>query len=81
MYILFCYFIEVNLNFFCEKHGKNGRDAHFSVVSKFVQQASLKKRLICSADVVEAIVEGQKLANQNRLLEGERTNKYIKSKK
>ena len=63
---------QVNLNFFVEKHGKNNRDAHFSMVSKFVKQESLKKRLISSKDVVNAIKNGQKLANENRCLNGVR---------
>ena len=48
-----------------EHHGKNARDAHFSNVSKFVEQYSLKKRLTCSQDVVDAINPGQMQANEN----------------
>lgn len=65
---------KVNINFFCEKHGKNSRDAHFSMVSKFVDYASLsfdrinKTRLINSEDIVSAIVEGQKRANENKIV-------------
>ena len=59
----------MNLNFFCEKHGKNARDAHFSMVSRFIEQESLQRRLICSEDVANAIVKGQKQANENRSLQ------------
>lgn len=64
-FINFCFFIQVNLNYFAEKHGKNSRDAHFSCISKFVQAASLRERLTCSDDIVDAIEEGQRRANQN----------------
>ena len=56
----------MNLNFFCEKHGKSARDAHFSMVSKFVQAESLRKRLTSSKDVADAIENGQKKANENK---------------
>lgn len=58
--------ILVNLNFFCEKHGKNLRDTHFSSVSKFVKEESLVKKLECSQDIVDAIEKRQKIANDNK---------------
>ena len=56
----------VNLNFFCERHGKNGRDSHFSRISAFVSAESLIKRLSCTQDVVDAIQKRQNMANQNQ---------------
>ena len=61
------------MNFFCEKHGKNQRDAHFSQLAKFINDASMQRALISTEDLVKAIENGQKLANQNRLLDGNRT--------
>ncbi|CAF0988080.1 unnamed protein product [Brachionus calyciflorus] len=58
--------IQVCLNFFCEKHGKNGRDQHFSLVSNFIKQESLVKKLTCSKDIVDAIHKHQTLANEHR---------------
>jgi hypothetical protein len=60
--------IQVNYNFFGEKHGKSGRDEHFSNVERFVQAYSLKKRLVNSHDIVEAIMEGQKNANDGSMI-------------
>jgi hypothetical protein len=60
----------VNLNFFVEKHGKNSRDAHFSCLSNFIKSQSLIKRLETSADVVNAIHQGQVKSNQNRAFKG-----------
>lgn len=58
--------ITTSMNFFCEKHGKSMRDAHFSMVTKFINDASMQKKLICTNDVVKAIENGQLLANENR---------------
>ena len=55
----------VNLNFFAEKHGKNGRDAHFSSVSRFINSESLVRKLVSSQDIVDAIISRQELANLN----------------
>ena len=60
------------MNFFCEKHGKSMRDAHFSMLSKFIHDASMQKRLISTNDIKNAIENGQLLANQNRLHDGKR---------
>lgn len=60
------------MNFFCEKHGKSMRDAHFSMLAKFITDASMQKRLICTDDIKKAIENGQLLANQNRLRDGNR---------
>jgi hypothetical protein len=35
------------------------------MVSKFVQAESLVKKLTCSADIVEAIIKRQNMANEN----------------
>ncbi len=58
-------FFSVNLNYFAEKHGKNGRDAHFSNLARFVKSESLVRKLICSQDIVDAIIYRQKMANEN----------------
>lgn len=55
------------MNFFGDHHGKNARDAHFSHVSRFVENYSLKQRLTCSQDIVDAIYLGQRLANENSI--------------
>lgn len=53
------------MNYFCEKHGKNLRDAHFSCISRFITSESLRKRLCSTGDIVNAISEGQRIANEN----------------
>ncbi len=57
--------IIVSLNFFCEKHGKNSRDQHFSLVSNFIKQESMVKKLCSSQDICDAIEKGQFRANLN----------------
>jgi len=66
----------VSLNYFCEKHGKNSRDQHFSTVSNFIEQESLVKKLCSSQDICDAIVKGQLHANLNnaRISSLQRTN-------
>ncbi len=68
--------IKVSLNYFCEKHGKNSRDQHFSTVSNFIEQESLVKKLCSSQDICDAIVKGQLHANLNnaRISSLQRTN-------
>ncbi|CAF0939039.1 unnamed protein product [Brachionus calyciflorus] len=58
--------IMVKYNIFGEKHGKNRRDQHFSVISNFVRQASLEKMLCSSQDIVDAIHKQQSLSNEYR---------------
>ena len=55
----------VNLNFFCEKHGKNLRDSHFSNIAQFLSRDSYRDKLSSTSDIVEAIHRGQKIANEN----------------
>lgn len=57
----------MNVNFFCEKHGKNNRDAHFSNISKFVKSESLVKKLETSQDLVDAIIKRQSIANDEKI--------------
>jgi len=57
--------IKVSLNFFCEKHGKNSRDQHFSIVSNFLQQESMVKKLCSSQDICDAIEKRQLFSNLN----------------
>ncbi len=57
--------IEVSFNLFCEKHGKNSRDQHFSCVSHFVKNESMVKQLTSSKDICDAIERQQMLANLN----------------
>ena len=58
--------IEVSFNLFCEKHGKNSRDQHFSVVSNFIQQEAFIKKLCSSQDICEAIEKHQRFANLDK---------------
>ena len=53
---------DVSLNFFCEKHGKNSRDQHFSAVSHFIERESFVKRLTSSSDICNAIKNQQDIA-------------------
>ena len=53
------------MNFFCEKHGKNGRDSHFSQISRFVSDESLVRKLSSTDDVKDAITKRQASANLN----------------
>lgn len=56
----------MNLNYFCDKHGKNNRDTHFSHISRFIKKEELTNRALKSSqDIVDAIIKGQNLANQN----------------
>jgi len=57
--------IEVSYNLFCEKHGKNSRDQHFSCVSQFIYNESMVKQLTSSKDICDAIERQQRLANIN----------------
>jgi hypothetical protein len=59
--------ILVNWNFFVEKHGKNQRDQHFSVVSKYIRQETFIRKLYDSADLVETIKKRQDDSNEYRL--------------
>ena len=68
--------IEVSFNLFCEKHGKNSRDQHFSVVSNFINQESMVSQLTSSEDICNAIEKRQHLANINN----ERLNSLQKQK-
>jgi hypothetical protein len=53
------------LNFFAEKHGKNGRDSHFFNLSRFFKAESLVRKLVSSQDIVDVIISRQELANFN----------------
>jgi hypothetical protein len=55
------------LNFFAEKHGKNQRDQHFSNISYFLEKHSLIKRLVCTQDIVNAVIKHQNLTNEERI--------------
>lgn len=76
------FFFKVNLNFFCEKHGKNNRDVHFANISRFVEAESLIKQITTADQVVDAILKRQQMANENK--KGNSKNpgirKYIKEK-
>ncbi len=56
----------MSLNFFGESHGKNARDQHFSSISKILEQASFKKRLHCSDEIVQVVREIQDTINITR---------------
>jgi len=68
--------IQVSFNLFCEKHGKNSRDQHFSTISNFINQESMVKKLACSQDICDAIEKHQHIANLNN----ERVNSKQKKK-
>ncbi len=55
------------MNFFGEKHGKNGRDTHFSVISRYIHDESLVRQLNSSQDIAEAIQVRQRLSNDFRI--------------
>ena len=55
------------MNFFAEKHGKNQRDQHFSNISYFLEKESLVKRLVCTQDIVNAVIKHQNLTNEERI--------------
>ncbi len=57
----------VNWNFFVEKHGKNQRDQHFSVISKYIRQETFIRKLYDSADLVETINRRQNNSNNYRI--------------
>jgi hypothetical protein len=62
--------INVNLNFFAEKHGKNSRDAHFSVVSRFLRDEKndrSQKKIICTDDIIDCLNRRQDQSNINRM--------------
>ncbi len=55
--------IKISLNFFCERHGKNERDRHFSSISYFIKRESLVRKLTSTQDICDAIMKQQDLAN------------------
>lgn len=59
----------MNSNFFGEKHGKNGRDQHFSVLSYYLKRAALKELISNTTDIVNIINTSQLSSNFHRRLE------------
>jgi hypothetical protein len=59
----------VNLNFFGEKHGKNGRDQHFSIISYYLKRAALKELISNTTDIVNIINSSQLKSNIYRRFE------------
>jgi hypothetical protein len=57
----------VQLNFFCEQHGKNSRDQHFSVISHYIKCESHVRTIQNSNDVVETIKKRQNFANKAKI--------------
>ncbi len=57
--------INVSFNLFCEKHGKNSRDQHFSRVSQFLYQESMVSQIVSSQDICNAIEKHQLITNSN----------------
>ena len=55
--------INVNLNFFAEKHGKNSRDQHFSVISNYVRLESFKQKITCTQILVDVLNRCQNDSN------------------
>ena len=68
--------IRVNLNFLCEKHGKNQRDQHFSVMSRAMQKYKFKnqKGLKTSQELANCLNANTMYINEGKLAE----NKYNK---
>ena len=60
--------IIVNWNFFGEKHGKNSRDQHFSVLTKHVYDESLTHLISTTKDLVDAINMRSIKSKENRQL-------------
>lgn len=60
----------IQVNFFENKHGKNCRDARFSIVSKYIEYYSFKKAIMTTADIMEAIISGQNQSNNRRIVMG-----------
>lgn len=58
--------IHVDYNIFCEKHGKNSRDQHFSIISNFIKQESHLKKITSSQEIVDAIHKHQEFSNRSR---------------
>lgn len=59
--------IEVNLNFFGEKHGKFLRDQHFSIIAHYLKKESLKRKIENSTDIATIIMQSQQESNINRV--------------
>jgi hypothetical protein len=55
------------LNFFGDKHGKNGRDAHFANIARFVNEEALVRQLVSSKDICDAIHKRQAISNENKI--------------
>ena len=74
-YYLFCELakekISVNMNWFAEKHGKNMRDQHFSVISNSLKHSTQEKKATCKN--AEELVE--RLNHHFSLSESRRKNK------
>jgi hypothetical protein len=58
--------IRVNLNFFAEKHGKSGRDQHFSALSKYIEQENNVNKISDIDSLVKCLKVRQELTNSNR---------------
>jgi len=70
LYELFRNFHVVSVNFFIEQHGKNDCDGHFSKISFWLQNKSFSHPILNTNDVVLAIKEGSKTANDRRVQSG-----------
>jgi len=58
--------IQVTLNYHAEKHGKSDLDQHFSVIGRYIKQASFLKKLRSADDVIDCILKGQEFSNWRR---------------
>ena len=58
--------LHINLNFFAERHGKNSRDQHFSVISSYVRLESFKEKITSSQHLVDTINKRQSESNKLR---------------
>jgi hypothetical protein len=49
--------LSVDLHFFVEKHGKSAVDGHFSLLSRWLQQAAAQRDIVSTRDLELALVE------------------------
>ncbi len=55
--------VNLSFNFFCECHGKNDLDQHFSRVTIFIRNSQIKNQLKSTEDIIYHIMNEQKSSN------------------
>jgi hypothetical protein len=61
--------IEVNVNFFAEKHGKFGPDQHFSIISWYLKRESSKQDIMTVDEIAEVLNQCHDQSNNIRINE------------